>query len=115
MKACPSQQQLYQYASGGLSDFDRCAVDAHVQSCPACRETVTSLRRTTSGTVALRPTRRQQETAQLPHDLADHPRYRVVELLDVGGMGAVFKAEHRLLERPVVLKMIRRDLIESPE
>ncbi len=115
MKACPSPQQLDQYATGHLSDFDRSAVDAHVQSCSSCRDTVTNLRRNTSGTIALRPTRKQQEVKQLPPELADHPRYRVVGLIEVGGMGAVFKAEHRLLERPVVLKVIRRDLLDSPE
>src|SRR5262249_24524814 len=42
-------------------------------------------------------------------------RYKVLELLDVGGMGAVYKAEHRLLERTVVLKIIRQDVLSKPE
>ena len=29
-------------------------------------------------------------------------------------MGAVYKAEHRLMERPVALKVINRDLIDNP-
>ncbi len=44
----------------------------------------------------------------LPPDLARHERYRVVRLLGVGGMGAVYEAEHRVMQRPVALKVIKR-------
>jgi serine/threonine protein kinase len=60
------------------------------------------------------------ETAPLPVDpgippeLIDHPRYRVLELLGSGGMGRVYKAEHRIMERLVALKVINRNLVENP-
>jgi WD40 repeat protein len=44
----------------------------------------------------------------LPPELARHERYRVVRLLGVGGMGAVYEAEHRVMQRPVALKVIKR-------
>ena len=47
----------------------------------------------------------------LPDELRDHPRYRVTAVLGRGGMGTVYKAEHRLLDRPVVLKVIRPELL----
>ena len=49
--------------------------------------------------------------AGLPKELIDHPRYRVVAVLGIGGMGAVYRAEHRLMDRPVVLKLIRSELL----
>ena len=49
--------------------------------------------------------------AGLPEELNDHPRYRVVAALGAGGMGAVYRAEHRLMDRPVALKVIRGDLL----
>jgi hypothetical protein len=59
------------------------------------------------------------ETAQAPLDvpaeLVDHPRYRVEALLGRGGMGAVYKAEHRLMERWVALKIIGHDLSARAE
>ena len=49
--------------------------------------------------------------AGLPKELNDHPRYRVVAALGAGGMGTVYRAEHRLMDRPVALKVIRGDLL----
>ena len=51
----------------------------------------------------------------LPADLLNHPRYRVVAPLGSGGMGAVYRAEHRLMERQVALKVIRHDLTDRVE
>jgi serine/threonine protein kinase len=53
-------------------------------------------------------------TAGIPPELAAHPRYRVLELLGSGGMGRVYKAEHRLMERLVALKVINRNLMDNP-
>jgi WD40 repeat protein len=44
----------------------------------------------------------------LPPQLASHERYRVVRFIGVGGMGAVYEAEHRVMQRPVALKVIKR-------
>jgi membrane fusion protein (multidrug efflux system) len=53
----------------------------------------------------------QPAVAGLPGDLIEHPRYRVVAALGSGGMGTVYRAEHRLMDRPVALKVIRGDLL----
>src|SRR5262249_40662070 len=53
--------------------------------------------------------------AGLPEEVRQHPRYRVKRVLGRGGMGTVCKAEHRLLGRPVVLKVIRGDLLTSAQ
>ena len=42
-------------------------------------------------------------------------RYEVLQLLGEGGMGAVYKAKDRELDRFVALKVIRRDLASNLE
>ena len=41
--------------------------------------------------------------------------YRLVELIGRGGMGEVWKAEHRLLARPAAVKLIRAERLLDPD
>lgn len=63
---------------------------------------------TLSGVVASSPTE-----PTWPPELVNHPRYRILRLLGVGGMGTVYQAEHRVMERCVALKVIRTDLTSN--
>src|SRR5690348_18035816 len=42
-------------------------------------------------------------------------RFEILEILGVGGMGAVYKAHDRDIERVIALKCIRPDLSDHPE
>ncbi|APZ93390.1 serine/threonine protein kinase [Fuerstiella marisgermanici] len=53
--------------------------------------------------------------ADLPAQLKDHPRYRIIELIGKGGMGDVYKARHRLMDRLVALKLINQDLVKNTQ
>src|SRR5262245_45522466 len=46
---------------------------------------------------------------QVPPELENHPRYRVIRLLGQGGMSTVYLAEHLVMDRKVALKLIRLD------
>jgi eukaryotic-like serine/threonine-protein kinase len=87
-------------------------------------ETVAARKSQTSGEVdasdineAVRNRSRPDGTtpAELPAELAEHARYRVVQCIGQGGMGEVYKAEHRLMQRWVALKVIHRELMDSPQ
>jgi len=41
--------------------------------------------------------------------------YRIVEVIGVGGMGAVYRAEDLRLQRPVAIKVVAADLLDEPE
>src|SRR5262249_11640689 len=94
------------------------AVGTHVQNCTTCQEVVASLS-PYQPTADYQPPAEAEDKApgreRIPDELRQHPRYRVCGVLGHGGMGTVYKAEHRLLERPVVLKVIRPDLVGSQQ
>ena len=58
--------------------------------------------------------RRPKPPRPIPAELANHPDYEVIRELGEGGMGVVYLAKNRLLDRQEVLKVIGRHLIEKP-
>lgn len=56
-----------------------------------------------------------RSSADSPAQLEDHPRYRIIELIGKGGMGTVYKARHRLMDRLVALKLINQDLVKNTQ
>lgn len=51
----------------------------------------------------------------VPVQLAAHTRYRIICPLGQGGMGSVYLAEHRQMERKVALKVINPDLTNNAD
>src|SRR5262245_37687458 len=118
MNTHPSREQLELLSSSQLATADQAAVATHVQGCSACQQTLAALspdRPTEGWQPPPEPENDLPGKARLPDELRQHPRYRVKGVLGRGGMGTVYKAEHRLLERPVVLKVIRPDLVQSEQ
>src|SRR5438046_1804824 len=73
------------------------------------RVAVTELERSDSspsGASQATPSPDLPTTSDMLVALAFHPRYRVVKTLGRGGMGTVYLAEHKVMKRPVALKVI---------
>jgi WD40 repeat protein/tRNA A-37 threonylcarbamoyl transferase component Bud32 len=124
---------LRDFGLGLLNDAESATIEQHLDACMSCQALVdllppdglvSLLRRSSVRGVV--PTSRggPDDTSILgpaapageavPVELANHSRYRIVDVLGRGGMGAVFKAEHRLMRRLVALKVIRADLVDRP-
>lgn len=121
----PRAEELQAFGQGRLAPEAAADVERHIAECESCcrllevapgdsfegrlRQAVPATATTVdsaSGTLVDAP--------DIPAELTDHPRYRVVALLGQGGMGAVYRAEHRRMERLVALKVINPGLIRNP-
>lgn len=52
---------------------------------------------------------------QVPADLAKHSKFEILQLLGQGGMGAVYQARHKVMNRLVALKVINPRFVGNSE
>src|SRR5262245_25140040 len=123
----PSADELRAFGRGQLSAEAAAAVERHVAECESCCRLLEEapgdsfegqLREAGQGaalaTTAGAAAGTLGEAPGVPPQLAEHPRYCVLGLVGQGGMGAVYRAEHRHMERPVALKVINPALVRNP-
>lgn len=120
----PPVEELRAFALGNLTSKRAAEIEQHVESCDVCGRTLAAApddtlvalaRDAAAQTLVVSPQISEPELGnQIPSELREHPRYRVLGLLGSGGMGAVYKAEHRMMERSVALKVISRKFLTSP-
>jgi serine/threonine-protein kinase len=107
----PDRATLLAFRAGRLSAAERVAVAEHLTRCPACSD----------GSSADTPTchdpsgpPRVFEEGNVPAPLVDHPRYQVLDRIGEGGMGVVYRAEHRVMGRVVALKVLNAGVTANP-
>jgi predicted Ser/Thr protein kinase len=138
----PEPARLSDFVLGKLSPAERQQIEEHLADCAACSQslreapddTLVALLRagqTEPETGAARPHGSavvgelssmplsspppgSMKLNSMPAELRDHPRYRVLRLLGKGGMGSVYLAEHRLMQRQVAVKIIDPHWTTSP-
>lgn len=151
---CPDKQILRQYLLGECPDSVSNDVERHLESCPACEDTIAQFdtsadtlmrhlplaaaaasdsdRATKSPgwidllrqqppadrppAISFAAPEKHQEAVQTEPDppLADgFANYSVLGILGRGGMGIVFLARHKQLNRKVALKVVRPDALSS--
>jgi hypothetical protein len=87
----------------------------HPASCPGGNPALDEARTLHSGETCPPRTGPAPGLTDVPPSLANHPRYCVLGLLGSGGMGSVYRAEHRLMQRTIALKVINPSLTSGPE
>ena len=121
----PSVEDLAAYSDGHLSPAESAEMERHIESCQPCCDTLLGLSSEDTFAALLRHTSDavQIRTAAEEHDsctsvrsaMSRNGRYEMIEQIAKGGMGQVFKARHRLMDRYVALKVINEELMRNPE
>lgn len=129
MTTHPSREQLSAYNLGQLPPDEAITIENHISECEPCCDTIISLSSDDTFVGLLKDARQLVVDENLDHqgakppsphgefppELADHPRYEIVRLIGKGGMGDVYEAIHRKMERRVALKVINRELFQKAE
>ena len=125
----PSREQLSAYNLGQLPRDQAVEVESHISECEPCCDTIISLSSDDTFVGLLKEARKlptdqtvdygvataSSSCQELPEHLAEHPRYEILGLIGKGGMGDVYEARHRKMNRTVALKVIKRELVRKPE
>ena len=123
----PSKEVLAAFVHGRLSPVEQTEIERHIAGCASCCKALeavpddTLLGNMKAGHTPLDPFAGLEHNApmgdveHLPPELREHPRYRIFKLLGKGGMGEVYLAEHRLMERMVALKVIKRTITQDAQ
>ena len=113
----PEMEQLAAYVSGRTPTGEMPAIESHIETCSECCEKLSQLRSDDFTSLVARAAEREGQTPR-PSALDllnDHPRYRLGELIGTGGMGDVYAAEHRLMQREVAIKVINDKVIANDQ
>jgi putative intracellular protease/amidase/anti-sigma factor RsiW len=123
----PTRAELRDFAQGRGNAVARARVEKHLATCGACAALLSSVPddtlmgrlrdAATAGPASPGPGHDDSghtSPEEVPPQLASHPRYRLTRLLGAGGMGWVYHAVHRVMEREVALKVLAPGLVRSP-
>jgi serine/threonine protein kinase len=130
----PAADALCGFAAGQLDDPTAAAIMNHLDGCPDCCRAVAALSgddflarlRQAHGPgstpapaeapagAARAPKPAAGPIADLPPELINNPQYEVLRELGRGGMGVVYLARNKLMDRLEVLKVVNKALLDCP-
>ncbi|MEM7561044.1 MAG: serine/threonine-protein kinase, partial [Planctomycetota bacterium] len=116
----PPKAVLTAFSTGSLQEPVASEVADHLLECDACTQKLLQLQSEDtlldllkqqeivddSATPTSQPASASNRETDAFELLSDHPRYELLDLIGRGGMGDVFRARHRLMDREVAIKFL---------
>lgn len=114
----PNRQQLADFVQGKLRPNHQAVMEKHLESCELCIDQLDSIKADTLENRLLTvgthfnqaPTSAEEE---IPAALLNHSRYEIIERIGSGGMGEVYRARQRSMDRLVAIKVLRPSLFSN--
>ena len=124
----PSPEQLNAFNLGQLPPQEAVAIENHISECDPCCDTIVELATDDTFVSLLKDVQHSPAEQTMdegvtdspslqiaPTPLIEHPRYEIIGLIGRGGMGDVYRARHRKMDRTVAIKVIKRGLVRKNE
>lgn len=117
----PTAATLQAYLHGRLAPAEAALLDQHLESCESCGAKLGEVGGDTFSELLQQPATQaftgslDNLSFDMPEELRRHSRYLVKDMIGRGGMGVVYRAVHRMMNRPVALKIIRPEFLASPQ
>ena len=123
----PAANILQAYRLGQLDRAKAERIHRHLANCEECRLKLDEASSTSmmppgqdqgstpvpKDSALAKPPRPAKTVSDLPPELANHPHYQVIGELGRGGMGVVYLARNKLMDREEVLKVVSQSLLEN--
>lgn len=125
--SCPTASQIWCFVEQALSPSDIVAVEEHLDGCATCRALLVSIAKGLASNALPRDEAAgANDGGQVGADSnellpvlkvgsAIGDRYVVVDLIGIGGMGRVYSAYDKVLDRKVAIKFSRRERHDDAE